>query len=171
MTFNLNEYLNNLTVTSDDEEYIAAKDLLEAQEILCNDKWLARQANFGMAGAMERQLEYLGGTLLPNSEDKLRRMNSNGVIGESYTKDSWFGHTNEDEQHVNDELPFDQLRDDQQSFIEQLEQRMRTAGIIFGVNVRQHDFLSSILQPQQLSYAAIKAKGQQNRAAMQRRTG
>ena len=171
MTFNLNEYLNGLTVTSDDDEYVSAKDLIEAQEILCNDKWLARQANFGMAGAMERQIEYLGGTLLPNSEDKLRKMNSNGIIGESYTKDSWFGHTNEDDPHVNEEVPFDQIKDDQETFIEELKARMRTAAIIFVANVRQHDFLSSILQPQQLSYAAIKAKGQQNRMTAMSKTG
>ena len=61
-----------------------------------------------MAGAMERQLEFLGGTLLPNAEDKLTRMESNGILGESYTKDSWFGATNEEDPHVNDEIPFDQ---------------------------------------------------------------
>lgn len=163
MTFDLNKYLNELVVTDKDEEFIAAKDCVEAQEILCNDKWLARQANFGMAGAMERQLTWLGATFLPKKEDELRQMQSQGVMGESYTIDSWFGTTNENNQHINDEISFDQLVDDKETSIEEVKQRMRTAGIIFGVNVKQHDFLSAVLQPQQLSYEAIKARAKQNR--------
>tara|TARA_R100001082_G_scaffold79814_1_gene47114 strand:+ start:11803 stop:12312 length:510 start_codon:yes stop_codon:yes gene_type:complete len=166
--WNLNAYLSDLVVEQDDEEFLAAKDLVEASAILCNDKWLTRQAHFGMAGAMERQLEFLGGTLLPNAEDKLRRMESNGIIGESYTKDSWFGATNEEDPHINDEIPFDQVKDDQQTFIEEIRTRMRTAAIIFVVHVRAHDLLSSILQPQQLSYSAIKTKSKQKMESMRR---
>lgn len=167
MTFNLNEYLNELQVATNDEKYTQAKDLCELTEIICDDAWLARQEHYGSAGAMERQLEYLGGTLLPNAEMKKQRMTSKGVIGESYTKDSWFGHTNEDQPHVNEEIPFDQLVDDQETFIEGLKARMRTAAIIFVVRVRAHDEHSAMLN--QLSYTGIKAKAMENRQRAQTR--
>lgn len=161
--FNLNQYLSDLTVAQDDEELKRALDIIELDEIMYNDPWLSRQGHFGVAGAMERQLDYLGGTLLPNSEAKLQRMNSNGVIGESYTQDSWFGTTNEDDPHVNEEVSFDQQVDDQQEFVNSLENRMRTAGIVFVTRIRAHDELSKQLD--QLSYSAIKAKAESNRQA------
>ena len=161
--FNLNEYLNALVVESDDEEYTKAKDIIELTEIICEDAWLARQDHFGSAGAMERQLEYLGGTLLPNAESKLQRMNSDGVMGESYTKDSWFGTTNEDDPHINEEIPYDQIVDDQHTFVDELTRRMRTAAILFVTRVRAHDFLSKQLN--QLTYAEIKSRAAQNRNA------
>jgi hypothetical protein len=101
MTFLVNQFLNELIVLEGDEELKQSLDIIELDEILCDDAWLARQTHFGVAGAMERQIEYLGSTLLPNAERKLQRMNSEGVIGESYTQDSWFGTTNEDDNHVN----------------------------------------------------------------------
>ena len=94
--FNLNNYLNELVVPANDDILDKAKDITELTEVICDDHWLSRQAHFGYAGAMERQIEYLGNTLLPTAEDKLKRMNSDGVIGESYTQDSWFGTTNAD---------------------------------------------------------------------------
>jgi len=164
--FNLNQYMKDLTVSKDDEEYTAAMDIIELTEIICNDPWLARQDHFGSAGAMERQLEYLGGTLLPNAEERVRKMASNGIIGESYTVDSWFGSSNEDDPHTNDEIAFDQQLDDQQTFCEGLRERMRTAAILFATRMRAHDEISKELN--QLSYASIKARAANNRAA---RTG
>jgi hypothetical protein len=161
--FNLNQYLNDLIVSQDDEELKKCLDVIELDEIIYNDPWLCRQGHFGVAGAMERQLEYLGGTLLPNSEAKLTRMASSGVIGESYTQDSWFGTTNEDDPHINEEISFDQQIDDQQEFVDSLRNRMRTAAIVFVSRVRAHDELSKQLD--QLSYSAIKAKAESNRQA------
>ena len=77
--FNLNTYLNELVVTKDDEEYIKANDIIELTNVICDDPWLARQDHFGSAGAMERQLEYLGGTLLPNAQSRAARMASKGI--------------------------------------------------------------------------------------------
>jgi hypothetical protein len=161
--FNLSTYLSEMIVEKDDIELKQALDIIELTEIICDDAWLARQDHFGSAGAMERQLTYLGGTLLPNAEEKKRRMNSDGVIGESYTQDSWFGTTNEDNPHINDEVAFDQLVDDQETFCEQLRVRMRTAAILFVTRVRAHDELSNTLN--QLSYGGIKAKAEANRQA------
>ena len=166
--FSLNEYLNDLIVHQDDEELAKSLEVVDLTALICDDAWLSRQAYYGMAGAMERQLEYLGTTLLPNSEQKLTRMSANGVIGESYTPDSWFGTSNEDDPHVNEEISFDQQIEDQQNFIDQLRTRMRTAAILFVTHVRAHDELSGQLN--QLSYSGIKAKAAQNRqVATQRR--
>lgn len=161
--FRLQEYVNELTVTQDDVEVVQAKEVVTLVELICDDAWLARQAHYGMAGAMERQLDYLGSTLLPNSESKLQRMVSGGIIGESYVTDHWSGTTNEDDPHVNDEISFDQQVDDQKSFIEQLKRRMRTAAIIFVVHLRAHDELSNTLD--QLTYSGIKSKASANRKA------
>jgi hypothetical protein len=158
--FKLNEYLNELVVNGDDPVLDKSKDLVELIDIICDDKWLARQADFGLAGAMERQLQYLGETLLPVAEDKLKRMNSDGVIGESYTIDSWFGTTNADDPHINDEVSFDQQVEDQQNFVDELQSRMRTAAIVFVTSVRAHDALSQDLN--QFTYAGIKSKAASN---------
>ena len=161
MPFSLNTFMNELVVAQDDEELAKVKEFVDLAEIICSDPWLARQGHYGYAGAMERQLEYLGTVLLPNSEAKLQRMNSKGVIGESYTVDSGFGTTNEDNPHVNEEISFDQQVEDQQNFVDQLKTRMRTAGIMFAVHVKAHDDLSKQLD--QLTYSGIKAKAEANR--------
>ena len=62
MTFNLQGYLNDLVVTEDDENVEKSLAVVDLLGILCNDKWLARQAYYGVCGAMERQLVYLGET-------------------------------------------------------------------------------------------------------------
>lgn len=169
--FNIKEYLAELTVEQDDPELVKALEIIDLTEIICDDAWLARQDHYGSAGAMERQIEYLGDILLPNAENKLSRMKSSGVIGESYTQDSWFGTTNEDDPHINDEIPFDQQVEDQANFVDGLVVRMRTAAILFVTRVRAHDEISKTLD--QLTYGAIKAKAESNRQdrARQAKTG
>lgn len=159
--FNTNQYMKNITIAQDDETLIKALDIIELTEAICEDKWLARQDHFGSAGAMERQLEYLGGTLLPNAEDKLARMHTGGVFTESYTVDSWLGTTNEDAPYTGDDKAFDVLLDDQATFVDELKVRMRTAAILFATRVRAHDALS--LDLNQFTYAQIKAKASANR--------
>jgi hypothetical protein len=161
MTFNLNQYLSEMTVDQDDKELEKANDIVEMTEIVCDDPWLARQDHYGSAGAMERQLTYLGTTLLPSAERKIKQMSSTGVMGESYVTDNWFGTTNEDSQHESEEVPLDQQIDDQQAFAEGLRNRMRTAAILFVTRVRAHDRLSKELE--QLTYAGIKGVAAQNR--------
>ena len=167
--FNINQYLSDLTVLEDDVELKQAMELVELTELICDDAWLARQDHFGSAGAMERQLEYLGGTLLPNAENKKTRMSSGGVIGESYVMDNWFGMSNEENRHENEEISFDQQLEDQENFIDSLKTRMRTAAILFVTRVRAHDELSKTLD--QLTYSGIKAKAASNRQAKQQATG
>jgi hypothetical protein len=169
--FNLNQYLNDLTVTQDDEELIKAQEIVELTALICDDQWLTRQAYYGMAGAMERQLDYLGGTLVPSTEARITRMASAGISSESYTQDSWFGVTNSEKQHINDELAPDQALDDAQEFKDGLQVRMRTAAIIFVTHMRAHDEVSIGLN--QLTYSQIKAKAEANReaAAARRKAG
>lgn len=160
--FNLQEFVNDMTVTEDDTEYKQSLEIVELIQLICEDAWLARQAMYGMAGAMERQLTYIGGTLLPNTEQRITRYSGEGVSGESYVMDNWAGVTNADKPHINDENPTEAL-DNAQNFAEQLRTRMRTAAILFVTHVRAHDDLSSTLE--QLSYAGIKAKANANRNA------
>ena len=145
-----------------------AKDALEVNLLIDDDKWLSRADNFGQAGAMDRHIEFLGLTLLPNAEAKLNRMTSKGIIGESYVRDSWFGETNEQEPHVSEETPFDQLIENQQNFVDQLKRRMTTAGIKMVVAIHNHDILSNDLE--QLTYAGIKAKAAANRMVAAKKT-
>jgi hypothetical protein len=165
--FNLQEYLNGLGIVEGDEEVKRALEIVELTELICDDAWLARQDHYGSAGAMERQLEYLGGTLLPNAEARIARLSSGGIRSESYVQDSWFGTTNADDQHVNDEADKDQIITDQRAFCAQLENRMRTAAILFVTRVRAHDAISLVLE--QLSYAGIKQKAEANRKVAMRK--
>jgi hypothetical protein len=161
MTFNVTEYVNELNVTEGDEELHQIQQAKQLHELICDDAWLARQLHFGVAGAMERQLEYLGGTLLPNAEQRLQRMSSEGVMGESYVINSWFGETNKEDEHTNDEVPHDVQVEDQQSRVEQFRIRMRTAGIMFAIYLQAHDEISRDLD--QLTYSQIKARAAFNR--------
>ena len=146
-----------------DAELELAMDSVNLTELGCDDGWLARQEHFGVAGAMERQIEYLGNTLLPNAEAKIQKMASGGIIGESYTQDHWFGTTNTESPHENEEIAFDQQIEDQQNFADDLRARMRTAAIRMVTRIKAHDDISNTLG--QLTYSAIKAKATANRMA------
>jgi|TARA_R110000751_G_scaffold173935_1_gene280347 hypothetical protein len=159
--FNFNEYINTLVVNEDDEELKMCKEGIALYEVICEDAWLARAHHFGVAGALERHIIYSGGTLLANAERKLQNMSSDGVIGESYTPTWGGGTTNEDDPHINEEVSYDQLMDDQRKWVENLQVRLRTAAIMFVTHVIAHDELSNDLN--QPSYGGIKAKAAFNK--------
>ena len=165
--FNVNTFLHELVVSEDDIELKLANDSVELTELACDDAWLARQEHYGVAGAMERQIEYLGGTLIPNAERRLTQSGSAGVGGESYTFDSFSGSTNADDQHINDEVDSNYRDQETRDFITGLEKRMRTAGIRMITRVIAHDKLSKLLTPEQLSYGGIKGKAASNRKAVE----
>ena len=158
--FSINEYVNGLVVQEDDEELAQAKQVAEINNMLCDDGWLVRQLYFGVAGSMERQIQYLGGTLIPNAESRKTKLGSDGVRGESLVIDSWFGTSNADKNHEADETP-DQEMDDTETFIENLQVRMRTAAIIMVVNIKCHDEVSKGLG--QMSFGQIKAAAETKR--------
>ena len=155
------EYINDLVVTEDDPELKQAKDSVEVSELLCNDEWLVRQLHYGVAGAMERQMDYLFNDLIPSVESKIARLNGQTVSRE-IVQPSWAGSTNSEEPHINDEAP-DQAIDNSQTFLESLENRVRTAAIIFVMHMKAHDEVSITLD--QLSYAQIKHRAAQKREA------
>ena len=155
------EYINDLVVTEDDAELKQAKDSVEVSELLCNDEWLVRQLHYGVAGAMERQMDYLLDTLIPRTESRIARLNGQTVSRE-IVQPSWAGSTNSEEAHINDEAP-DQAIDNSQTFLESLEKRVRTAAIIFVMHMKAHDEVSNVLE--QLTYGQIKQKAAQNRKA------
>jgi|TARA_R110000822_G_scaffold300834_2_gene424366 hypothetical protein len=163
MTFNMKEFLDDMTVGQDDEELEMAMDSVKLTELGCDDAWLARQEHYGVAGAMERQIEYLGTTLLPSAEAKITKMSSDGVMGESYVADHWFGTSNSERPHESEEIAFDQQIEDAQNFADGLRSRMRTAAIRMVTRIRAHDEISITLS--QLTYASIKSKAAANRRA------
>ena len=160
--FSITNYIDELTVKEDDDELQRAVDHVKLTELVCDDAWLVRQAHYGLAGAMERQIEYLGGTLLPNTESRIQRLNGQGISNVSYVADNWFGATNADSPHINDENP-EQAVDDAQTFAEGLRKRMRSAAILFVTHVRAHDEVSKMLE--QFTYGQIKQKAAENRKA------
>ena len=161
--FNVMEFLKNLVVSEDDIELKLANDSVELTELACDDAWLARQEHYGVAGAMERQIEYLGGVLIPNAEKKLTKSGSDGIGRESYNFDSFNGFANADDAHINDEVDENYRDQETRDFIGGLEKRMRTAGIRMITRVIAHDKLSLTLD--QLSYGGIKGKAASNKKA------
>ena len=162
MSFNVTEFLNDMVVSKDDEVYKKSCDLVELIALICEDPWLTRQAYFGIVGAMERQIFYIGNTLLPSVESKLTKLNSEGVGGESYVVDSWFGTSNSDQPYTGDDTSHDQAVDNSETFAEELRERMKTAGIIFITHMLAHDDVSKGIN--QMTYAQIKSKAFASRA-------
>jgi len=160
--FNIKDYITSLNVSKKDEEYVHAENHVEMTQVICEDAWLCRQGHFGFAGAMEQQLKYLGETLLPNAERRLVQASSVGVSSEDYNYDE-FGFVSQTDEHkdnVHSETA-DENYDNQQSFVDGLRARMKTAAILFLAHLKAHDELSHNLN--QLTYGQIKAKAEQNR--------
>jgi hypothetical protein len=102
---------------------------------------------------------YLSDLTVAQDDEELKRALDIIELDEIMYDDPWLSRQG----HFGDEVSFDQQVDDQREFVNGLENRMRTAGIVFVTRVRAHDELSKQLD--QLSYSAIKAKANSNRAA------
>jgi len=155
--FDFEAYLKGLKKEGNEETFEHAVDAATVEAIAANDPWLSRAAHYGSASAMENHAKFVGGNLLPGQQRKLFKMEAKGVMGESYTRDNWFGTTNEEPEsnpHVSEEVPFDQLCDDVKTFIEELENRILRAAVIHIVRVEFHDRDSEKID--QYSYADIK---------------
>jgi hypothetical protein len=160
MSFDIETFLKGIKIEDHQETLQHAKDACIVEELAANDPWLARAAHFGVAGAMQRHIIYVGGTLLDNAQQKLTRMSSEGVMGESYVQDHWFGNTNENEDenpHVSNEVPFDVQIEKQQNFVEELEGRILRGGIMMVTRIKFHDDLSLSMSPRQKTYDQIQA--------------
>jgi len=157
------KYVNELTVETDDVDRMQAIEHVNLSELLCDDLWLVRQLHYGVAGAMERQMDYLLNTLIPNTESRIAKLNGQTVSRESINV-NWAAPTNSEEVHINDENP-DQAESDAQAFVEGLRDRVRRAAIIYVMHVQAHDEASLLLNPQQFTYQQIKDKAESNRQA------
>jgi hypothetical protein len=159
--FNVGEYIQSLNISPDDERLVEFKRLATAKELILDDAYLCRASFWGEASAMENQLEYLGGNYLPNLERRINQLEGSGFLSENDLSVSWFA--NEDQPHVNDEVPADEKSANVKDQIDQVLYKMSTAAIGFIVNVHKHDEISKQLE--QLSYTAIKARAAAKRAA------
>ena len=159
--FNVLNYISTLSVPSDDPILSDTKKLFEVMQLILDDAYLCRAFAWGVAAAMENQLTYLGGNLLPNSENKLNILAGRGVLSESDL--SVFKFANEEKPHINDDQDKDDLIAEQEARISQVVNKMRNAAIMFVYAVRSHDELSETLG--QLNYMGIKSKAAARRNA------
>ncbi len=159
MTFNVADYISTLSVPSDDPVLHDTKKVFEVMQNILDDAYLCRAFAWGVAAAMENQLTYLGGNLLPNFENKLNIIAGKGVLSESDLRT--FKFSNEEQPHINSDQDKGDLIAEQEARIDQVVSKMRNAAIMFVYAVRTHDELSETLN--QLNYTAIKARAASKR--------
>ena len=162
--FNPVEFINDLTVSNDDEVVKKVTDLIELKHHIYEDAWTVRQSCYNEAFVMLSHLNYLGGTLLPRAEQRINQLEGNGILGESDITVGWGKkYANEDQPHINDEIPVDEQVDRQKNFVDDLLSRMKTVAISFVLHVEEHDDISKDLN--QLSFKGIQNRSAQKRAA------
>jgi hypothetical protein len=163
--FNVNEFVNGLTVETDNTDVRDAKVLIENVQLLTDDPWLSRAFFWGATSAMENQISFLGGRLLPGLEQRLNKIDpASGVLGESNLAVSWT--SNEDKLHVNDAISVEDRIMETQSQIDNLLVRMKTASIIYVITMQAHDSISNDLD--QLTFAQIKQSATSKRQAAEK---
>ena len=97
--FNLAEYVNDLSITSENEVLQEFDTLFVAQQGILDDAYLNRSVFWGIATALENQITYLGGNLLPNIERRINILEGGGYLSQGDIQVDWFA--NEDQPHVN----------------------------------------------------------------------
>ncbi len=161
MSFDVSEFLDGLTVDPEDHDLDQCRKLAELTQHILEDPYLCRSYYWGVAAAMENQLTYLGGNYRVNLERRLNAIEGNGILSESDVRVKWFA--NEDKPHVNSDVTIEDQIDEIKTRIDQCNDKMRTAAIMFVVNVHNHDEVSRQLE--QLSYASIKSRSAAKRKA------
>jgi hypothetical protein len=161
--FDIANYISTLRVTEDDPTLVDTKRLFELSQVILEDAYLCRAHAWGVATAMENQLTYLGGNLLPNFENKLNILAGRSVLSESPL--DVFKFANEEKPHINDDKSKEDQILEQEARIDQVKSKMYAAAIMFVYAVRTHDEISETLG--QLNYAAIKSRATSKRNASQ----
>ena len=162
--FNPVEFINDLEVSKDDEVVKQVTDLIQLKHLIYDDAWTVRQSCYNESFGMLSHLNYLGGTLLPRAEQRINQLEGNGILGESDITVGWGKkYANEDQPHINDEVPVDEQVDRQKSFVDDLLSRMKTVSISYVLHVEEHDDISKDLN--QLSFKGIQNRSAQKRAA------
>ena len=161
--FKVNAFCKELVVTPDNEVLQEVKKLFNATSVLLEDAYSTRAYFWGVASAMENQIQYLGSNYLPNLERRVNTLEGNGYLSEGDLQVNWF--SNEDKPHVNEDLDVDTQASDVRNQIDVIQDRMRTLAITYVTAVREHDDISKDLQ--QLTYGAIKSRAaaKRNKAA------
>lgn len=157
--FNPAEYISELVVPEDDEDYDNAKKRAEIVNLMYPSAYLARADFFGWANSMENQMRWIGANMIPNKERHVQQLRSKGISREDDLREYKFA--NEQMPHVNSEIDKDDLIAMGESILEDYRYSLRVCAISFVVAVREHDAISNTLD--QLSYSAIKAKGEAKR--------
>ena len=158
--FKVNAFCQDLQVTPDNEVLMEFKKLFTATSALLEDAYSTRAYFWGVASAMENQIQYLGSNYLPNLERRVNTLEGNGYLSEGDLQVDWF--SNEDKPHVNDETPIDTQASDVRNQIDVIQDRMSTLAIAYVTAVREHDDISKDLQ--QLTYGAIKSRAAAKRS-------
>ena len=162
--FNPVEFINDLEVSKDDEVVKKVTDLIELKHHIYEDAWTVRQSCYNEAFGMLSHLNYLGGTLLPRAEQRINQLEGNGILGESDITVGWGKkYANEDQPHINDEVPVDEQVDRQKSFVDDLLSRMKTVAISFVLHVEEHGDISKDLS--QLTFKATQSRSAQKKRA------
>ena len=161
MTFNVNEFCSEIEITPDNEVLVEWKQLFNTTQILLDDAYSCRAYFWGVASAMENQIQYLGGNYLPNLERRVNQLEGNGFLSESDLQVSW--HSNEDKPHVNEEVDAILQSSEVKDQIDNIQDRMVNLGVAYVLARTSHDDISKTLN--QLTYGAIKAKAAARKVA------
>lgn len=161
MTFNVAEFVNNISISKDDDFVKAIKKLNAVMLNLYDDAYICRALLWGTASALENQITYLGNILLPSFERRLNTLKGTGILSESDIDVYKF--SNEEKPHVSDDTTVDDQALELEMRIDQIRSKMTTAAVGFIEAIRNHDDLSKDLNL--LSYSGIKAKAAERRAA------
>ncbi len=161
MTFNVNEFCNEIEINPDNEVLVEWKQLFNTTQILLDDAYSCRAYFWGVASAMENQIQYLGGNYLPNLERRVNQLEGNGFLSESDLQVSW--HSNEDKPHVNEDVDAILQSSEVKDQIDNIQDRMVNLGVAYVLARTSHDDISKTLN--QLTYGAIKAKAAARKVA------
>jgi hypothetical protein len=159
-SFKVNAFCKDLAIGTSDEILTEFQQLFNATSILLSDAYSTRAYFWGVASALENQIQYLGSNYLPNLERRVNTLEGTGYLSEGDLQVDWFA--NEDKPHVNDDTDIETQASDVRSQIDVIQERMRTLAIGYVLAVREHDDISKDLQ--QLTYGAIKSRAAAKRA-------
>ena len=126
-----------------------------------DDAYVVRAFFWAKATAFENQLTYLGGNFLVNQEGQLNRMSSTGFFGE--TDIAKFKFANEDQLHVQDDVPKEDRISEQKARIDQTKARMDWIAIVMVLAIREHDKVSQDLNL--MTYGEIKRRAAEKKSS------
>lgn len=159
--FDVHAYVQSLHVSQDDEDYQNAMKKVEIAHLMYPNAHLVKAELYGVASAMENQMKYYGGVLIPSKERRISQLGGSGFLKEDDLREYRFA--NETLPHVNEEESIADTIQYIERELDDLTYALRVAAISFVTNVREHDKVA--LDLDLLTYSGIKAKAQYNKRA------